>query len=233
MTVENGIEDDGAFRGLMSSLNLASTFLGYPSNFATLTYNQLLQAKNTIENQLSILFDLLSQKYSATMETPLLTPDGFPRSDIDVVSIRLIRTKIIRMRNDYRAVLQLLEAKLQEQLGTSVLQSQPVNRESSESTENVVLSSRYTIPYARVSEIAPDSPALRAGLREGDGIVLFGHVHAGNHARLLEITTCVQGHVDRQFAVIVVRNGTQQEVQLTPTNGWGGRGLLGCRVVPI
>lgn len=230
MTVENANESDGAFHGLMRSLNLdAELSQTYGTDFETLNYHQLSLAKHTIENQLSVLFDLLSNKYHANMQTPLLTPDGFPRSDIDVVSIRLIRTKVIRLRNDHRAVLQLLELQLVQQLGADRLQNENLTQEPREPAA----SSRYTIPYARASEIAPGSPALLAGLREGDEIVLFGHVHAGNHGRLLEITAVVQRNVDRKVAVTVVRNGNQQVVELTPTNNWGGRGLLGCRVVPI
>jgi 26S proteasome non-ATPase regulatory subunit 9 len=58
-----------------------------------------------------------------------------------------------------------------------------------------------------------------------------------NHERLRKVGEVVQRNLGRPILVKVVRGaGSQaQELQLrvTPRAGWGGRGTLGCHVVPI
>ena len=49
---------------------------------------------------------------------PLVTPDGFPRSDLDVVTIRLLRIRIIRLRNDDRKVIHLLDDRMAQEFAT-------------------------------------------------------------------------------------------------------------------
>ncbi len=46
------------------------------------------------------------------MDTPLLDPQGFPRADVDVVSVRQARVKIIELRNDYKLVMDRIGAAL-------------------------------------------------------------------------------------------------------------------------
>ena len=95
MTVDE-LDVSGSFQGLMRSLNLDSEqFKEYDDiDFESLNFIQLSHVKDEIENQLNILFDLLRHKYNADMDTPLVTPDGFPRSDLDVVTIRLLRIRL-------------------------------------------------------------------------------------------------------------------------------------------
>lgn len=46
------------------------------------------------------------------MSTPLVTPDGFPRSDIDVAQVMFTRTAIIRRRNDLKDLMKRLEKEM-------------------------------------------------------------------------------------------------------------------------
>lgn len=48
--------------------------------------------------------------------------------------------------------------------------------------------------FARVNTVAPNSPAERAGLREGDEIRAFGYVDKSNHDGLKRVAECVQGN---------------------------------------
>lgn len=85
------------------------------------------------------------------MDTSLITIDGFPRSDIDIVEIRTIRINIIKLRNDLKAVIGLLESKMGEQFGSLDQQALP-KFES--------LTAR--VPFAIVTEIFSDSPAYKS-----------------------------------------------------------------------
>lgn len=210
MTMDNTSE----FHGLMASLNLDITNYDIHQD---LNYSQLAIVKDNIESQLSQLFDVLTRKYHADMNTSLLTADGFPREDIDVVSIRLIRVNIIRLRNDHKYLLTLLEAKLIEQFQNA----------EPETVE-------YTIPFAVIDEVIANSPAEASGMHKGDKIVTFDKsIHAGNHNKLSAVVRRVQTNIDMPLKVEVIRNGSKVELELTPTNQWEGKGALGCKIVPI
>lgn len=97
---------------------------------------------------------------------------------------------------------------------------------------------RLDEPFARVNTVARRSPADTAGLQPGDLIRNFGYVNASNHDGLKKVAECVQGNEGRDVTVKVSRPGavpSQRELLLTlvPRSGWGGRGMLGCHVLPI
>ncbi|KAK7678149.1 hypothetical protein QCA50_018822 [Cerrena zonata] len=213
MTVDEGDIND-SFRGLMQSLNLdENQFKNYDIEFETLSFPQLSAVKSEMESQLD-------------MDTALLSGDGYPRNDIDVVSIRLIRVKVIRLRNDYKKVLELLEKKLVEQLG----------RSSTAQVENEIRvpETPPLIPFALVKEVAFESPAFNSGLEEGDKIILFDNdIHVRNHDKLASISRRVSNRIDQPIKVEILRNEQQQSLELTPTNNWNGRGVLGCRIIPL
>ena len=212
------------FTGLMRSLNLdEGEFKPYNTDFDNLPFQEVAEVKNEIETQLDLLATMLDQ-YNADMDTKLITSDGFPREDIDVVSIRLIRVKVIRLRNDHKQVLKALETKMIEEFATR----------KDDSVEKVVESPKFTIPFARVGQVVVNSPAHRAGLKEGDRIVLFDDdVHATNNANLTILASRVKNKVDRDIKVQLLRGIEEVELTLVPTNNWDGQGLLGCRLVPL
>ena len=138
------------------------------------------------------------------MNTSLTTFDGYPRNDIDVAQIRTTRARIIRLRNDYKSVMQLLEARLHDHFaagqtlengigardlsgggGGSLLDHAVV---SSNSQSRSVLD----VPFAKVDDVVANSPAAQAGLRSGDRIVKFGPANATNHERLQKVAQTVQ-----------------------------------------
>lgn len=83
-----------------------------------LSFEQLAKLKSQIDNDLSTLFAHLSS-LNADMNTSLLTLDNYPRSDIDVVAIRLTRSKIIHLQNDYKWISETLLNKMNEKLNSS------------------------------------------------------------------------------------------------------------------
>ncbi|KAK6201385.1 uncharacterized protein RJT21DRAFT_34925 [Scheffersomyces amazonensis] len=234
MTIDEGDLSDDSFRGLMRNLNLdESQFKDYDTNYSQLSLEKLSEIKQSIESQLSLLFDLLKHKYNADMDTKLLTSDGFPRSDIDVVSIRLIRVKIIRLRNDDKALLKVLDKKLIEHF-ENIRDVQATESSQTDTSTNTSSSLSYTVPFATIREIAPNGPANTAGLVEGDQIVLFDQsIHAANHNKLSNVVSSVRNGIGKSIEVQILRNNVPLTLHLKPTNNWGGQGLLGCRLVPL
>ncbi|EGV61392.1 putative 26S proteasome regulatory subunit [Yamadazyma tenuis] len=213
-----------SFEGLMSSLNLDSDKFTTYKVHDDLNYQQLSLIKKELENQLSALFDILATNFAAEMSTPLVTPDGFPRDDIDVVGIRLVRVRIIRLRNDHKRVLAMIESKLQDQF-------KAVDSSAIEQKTSTIQSS---VPFAVIEDVLENSPADRAGLQKRDRIVVFGgDIHAGNHNKLASVVARVQTSIDTPVDVRVLRAESVVELQLVPSNSWNGRGLLGCKIVPL
>ncbi|KAJ8107729.1 hypothetical protein ONZ43_g6641 [Nemania bipapillata] len=205
-----------------------------------LSFAELQQKKDNMEAELKALGGVLDS-HGVNMETPLLTRDGFPRADIDVAQIRTTRSRIIHLKNDYKELMSSIEKYLHEHFAS--LQSTddvasattPANRAT---MMGDTLPETLEVPFAKVNSVVANSPAESAGLKAGDEIRNFGYVNKNNHDGLKKVAECVQGNEGQRILVKVTRrgdSGTQQERQLylTPRRNWGGRGLLGCHIIPI
>lgn len=114
--------------------------------------------------------------------------------------------------------------------------------------------------FAKVNTVAGNSPAATAGLQPGDLIRNFGWVNGANHDGLKKVAECVQGNegvsanlfpglgrtgmsslTKRQQRAIIVKvsrlsaapSQREQSLTLVPRRDWGGRGLLGCHILPL
>lgn len=107
------------------------------------------------------------------MTSPLVDPEGFPRADIDVYTVRLARTAIVRLRNDHRAVVEEMGRVLQVvyavESGTSVT-SVPHDASSNSTVNGVGATPNGNVngisisqpALAKVNAVAPGSPAAEA-----------------------------------------------------------------------
>lgn len=199
----------------------------------------LISRKESLQAELDSQFSILKANNS-TLQTPLVDSQGFPRADIDVYAVRHARVRIIELRNDLRAVVDELAVALEKVYdpATGVLGSQ---RETIrvEDVEDDVPPSR---PFARVDGVAPASPAAQAGLKREDLILKFGTLTANAFAKdsrsLLPLATFVSTKENVTFDVLVQREVPDRPerqtltLKFTPRNGWGGKGMLGCHIVP-
>lgn len=242
MTREQYETSGSGFDGLMKSLNLdANQFGEINTNWDGHDLQTLQIIKQDIEAQLSTLFDILKTRLRADMDTQLVSSDGFPRSDVDVVGIRLVRVRIIRLRNDHRQVLRHLEQRMVEHFqrarqSNNLLETdtETITNDAMEEDENTTTARTYHIPFANVLEVAVNGPAHIAGLQEGDMIVLFDDIHAGNFRSLQELSIVVQRLLEQTVPVHVIgADSSRRTLTLRPRVNWGGRGALGCRIVPI
>lgn len=61
----------------------------------------------------------------------------------------------------------------------------------------------------------------------------FGTCYAHNNQKLARLAEVVQSSQGREIDVIVLRGEERVGIRLTPRSGWGGRGMLGCHLLPI
>lgn len=229
----------------------------------------LMSEKTKVEGQLDDLIMVL-ESHNATMETPLVMPDGFPRADIDVHQVRIVRSQIIRLRNDLKKIMDDLQVALIEhhskQAGnqtngdvnnsttstnnTSDNNSSTTNNEttivasyeqmtisesrtaSGSSSDNSNIEPTSNVVFAMVREVATGGPAEKSGLLTGDGIIQFGSIDASNHNNLRALAPILQVNENKKVAITVKRNEEILSLDLIPEKNWGGRGLLGCFIVP-
>lgn len=110
--------------------------------------------------------------------------------------------------------------------------------------------------FAKVNTVELRSPAQSAGLRAGDRIEKFGDADWLNNEKLSRVAQIVQQNegvgpryrrrafketniaLQRAIDVRVLRtelgstSWISRQLILIPKRGWGGRGLLGCHLVP-
>ncbi|EKM49487.1 uncharacterized protein PHACADRAFT_264995 [Phanerochaete carnosa HHB-10118-sp] len=159
------------------------------------------------------------------MQTPLVDADGFPRADIDVWEVRHARVRIIELRNDLRDVMDSIAKGLQGVYDPSLVAEK----------DHGVSDSPELHPFARVDGIAPGSPAATAGLLREDLILSFGNLTKSSFTSntLQPLATFVALQENREISVKVLRAADEiATLTFVPRTGWGGRGLLGCHIVP-
>lgn len=212
------------------------------------------------------------------MNTRLITPDGFPRADLDVAqsmcfpphfrnpsnqnTVRTTRARIIYLRNDYKALMNVIEKHIHEHFARLAEEGQTEDT-TANGLPRTAAAPAFTPapqpagpPFAKVNTVAAGSPADSAGLKVGDEIRNFGYVNHENNDGLRRVGQCVQGNegvrspampsllcawtncsAQQNILIKISRaeNGRRQELQLTltPRSGWGGRGLLGCHILPL
>ncbi|KAI9473843.1 MAG: hypothetical protein EXX96DRAFT_320661 [Benjaminiella poitrasii] len=195
---------------------------------------ELMASKDEIEQQLNELEQVLNGA-GIGMDEPLVDASGFPRAEIDVHQIRNTRSLIHRLRNDHRNVMSNIESILH-RIHDAKRNEPTITTNTTTTVDNhdPTPSNQSLVAFAIVNAVAPDSPAYTAGLRRNDRILKFGHVDATNHERLQALNTLVSQSENRAVSVAVMReDGNRFDFVVTPKSGWGGRGTLGCHILPL
>ncbi|KAL9086406.1 MAG: hypothetical protein Q9159_004182 [Coniocarpon cinnabarinum] len=179
---------------------------------------ELIAQKDNLEEELKALGSVLDS-HRVNMNTSLTTFDGYPRADIDVAQIRTTRARIIHLRNDHKDLMKGIEKGLEAHFASGKAHAPQTSAQQgvSENPSDVPMSTGNT--FAKVNSVELRSPAEQAGLRAGDRIEQFGDADWLNNERLSKVAQIVSQSEG-------VSRGT------IPYQGWGGRGLLGCHLVP-
>ncbi|PFH54067.1 hypothetical protein AMATHDRAFT_136532 [Amanita thiersii Skay4041] len=188
----------------------------------------LMEQKQSIESELEAQFSILKAN-NTDLHTPLVDREGFPRDDIDVWAVRNARVRIIELRNDLSAVMNSIGKALEGVFDPSL---EPSSARSGASGAGAGNDEADLTPFAKVNSVAPSSPASEAGLKPQDLIVKFGHLTSKASPSLQAVAEVVNENENRHIVIRILRSGQTQHLTLTPKGGWGGRGLLGCHIVP-
>jgi len=188
----------------------------------------LMARKDAIQTELDAQFSIL-QANQCKMNTPLIDAEGFPRADIDVWEVRHARVKIIMLRNDMEAVMNDIAKALEGVYEPSAPSEPGAAASAPEPASKPALQ-----PFARVDGIAPSSPASDAGLKREDLLLKFGALTADSFTSntLAPLAELVSSYENRPLAVTILRDTETMYLTFTPRKGWGGRGMLGCHLVP-
>ncbi|KAG5648417.1 hypothetical protein DXG03_004991 [Asterophora parasitica] len=184
----------------------------------------LIDKKSNIEAQIEGQISILKANANSTLQTPLVDADGFPRADIDVYAVRGARVRIIELRNDLKAVTEEIAKALE-----------AIYDPADAAPEATVSGTSYEQrPFAKINGVAPGSPAADAGLQREDLVVKFGSLthQAFSSSSLMPLADFVAANENQRIAIKVLRAEKPLFLNLTPRAGWGGRGTLGCHLVP-
>ena len=89
--------------------------------------------------------------------------------------------------------------------------------------------------FLKVEQVVEGSPAYRGGLRNHDLILRMGTVTATNFSgNLSTISNLLSGYQGQVIGLEVSREECDRPIRLSLTPQlWSGRGLLGCKMVPL
>ena len=201
--------------------------------FEELTAPELMSKKNEIEEEIRDLLQGLEEQGGVGMEGSLFDSEKFPRNDIDLYAVRSSRQKVIRLRNDHKAVMKEIENKLHQlhaEFKSNMLSQSDTQTTTMNSNQNSEILLEKT--FARISMVAHGSPAEQAELKNGDLVLDFGSVNISNFTDMSDIGKVVQHSEGARVSVRVMRGSDRVGLSLQPKR-WSGRGLLGCMVNPI
>jgi 26S proteasome non-ATPase regulatory subunit 9 len=117
--------------------------------------------------------------------------------------VRTTRSRIIHLKNDYKALMNVIEKHIHEhfakQAELAAAEGSTTNGTTPMDTD-IPTSSSFRAPqasgppFAKVNSVVDGSPADSAGLKSGDEIRNFGYVNHANHDGLKRVGECVQGN---------------------------------------
>lgn len=190
---------------------------------------EMIKKKEDIESELRELGDVLAT-HKTNMVDELVDIEGFPRSDVDVLTIRKTRVRIIYLQNDLKKLMIDIENELHRIHAEVREEKEKNNSNTALSTTTDSINDRQA-PFLRVELVDEGSPAAKAGLVVNDLITQFGSINLTNFEGLQTISSVVRHSKGEEMLVALKRSNEEKTLKLTP-NTWSGKGLLGCSVVP-
>lgn len=196
-----------------------------------------------LEKDITDITDYLCQDGWPGVDKPLIDEQGFPLNNLNLYEIREARNKLIRMQNDHKNLMLEIEKEMQEYFELEKSKNQEIREKKKyfkeEDThliqvfeDELETNKRLEIPFCYIQAVLENSPAQKAGFKEGDGIIYFGNVSGKTQNPLEKISVLVKSKINSEINVDIIR-GNEKDVlklKLNPSN-WEGNGLLGCKLV--
>lgn len=207
---------------------------------------KLMDERTNTETEMDVIIQRLCQPGGPGLSGNLVDSEGFPRTDIDIPTVRADRRRLAELRNDHKIITEKIDQNIQvlhsarlastPSVKDSGVQGSAVNIGSSSFPGNYSVTSAtsaamdidvvFSRPFAVIDEITEASPAAEDGLQLGDQVVRFGNVQSGENL-LQRLAAEAQSNQGCAVTMTVLRQGAMTNVQVTP-RVWQGRGLLGC-----
>jgi len=117
---------------------------------------KLVNQREELEKQISFLQEEHRQAFSTTTSTSinLVEEDGFPRSDVDIHAIRIIRNKLAKLQKDHLELMKQIESLVFSAKSISKLFKSSISTSSSLTTSTLSNQSDIVIPY-NISSVSP------------------------------------------------------------------------------
>eukprot|EP01038_Epipyxis_sp_PR26KG_P004253 gene4253-6032_t len=172
-----------------------------------------------------------------SQDAPLIDDEGFPRGDIDIYDVINKRRRLKEISNDHKALMKRIEAVVAElfQSQSNINMNSAIIQQTINSSLPQIVSTSQPISkriIAKIDEILEGSPAYSAGLKNGDELYSFGHIDNLEGNMLQQIPKLVGDSVGKPIPLSIRRDGEAMQIDIIPCT-WSGRGLLGCRLLPI
>jgi len=215
---------------------------------------KLDEERRNIELEVAQLNEILNTDIGVGVHEPLIDSENYPRSDIDVHLARISRHRVACLQTDHSQIMAQIQHKLHQLhsltrdrsalsgseddtiLGDSeISEDGQVNENSAESDPKPFIPPPPPEPFLRVEQVIEGSPAYKGGLRNHDLILRFGSVTKENfNDNLAMISNMLSGYQGSIIGLEISREECERplKISLTP-HIWSGRGLLGCRMVPL
>lgn len=190
---------------------------------------RLLDKRKDIETELRHQRDILEANH-VTMSTNVLDAEGFPRSDLDIPTIRAAKSQIRCLLHDR----ELINAKLEALLPSALRHGVTLDT----SSFSLPKTDHHIPPphQLAIRSVQRNSPAATAGLEAGDLLVSWDDLRPLSAMHLSQLPSRVKEGVPIILEVNrTLTNGVTMSLKLTliPSSQWDGRGLLGCHIVPV
>ncbi|XP_057767831.1 uncharacterized protein LOC130988089 isoform X2 [Salvia miltiorrhiza] len=202
---------------------------------------KLMEKRSGIEEEMNVIIERLCQPGGPGLSGNLVDFEGFPRTDIDIPTVRADRHRLAELRNDHKDITEKMSQNIQllhsakHTTTTASVKDSGSDAGMSSSLGNYVaidassaMDADFNIsrPFAVVDEITELSPAAEDGLQLGDQILKFGDVERGENL-LQRLAAEAQQKQGEAVPLVVTRQGSLVNLTVTPRT-WSGRGLLGC-----
>ncbi|VDK77611.1 unnamed protein product [Onchocerca ochengi] len=192
---------------------------------------KLIAERDEIDRRIAKEEEVLKMN-NIDMQKSLVDAEGFPITNVDVYSVRRARCAIICAQNDRKKLTSEIEKAmltLHQQKRNCIT---TCSENATAANDIPVVHRTSNAAFARIAKVMDASPAFRAGLKDGDQLIQFGPLHAGNFTDIKELRIIVQNSMDKPIRVTLLRNDRPIRLELVPSV-WSGKGTLGCSVLPV
>uniref|UniRef100_A0A182X814 26S proteasome non-ATPase regulatory subunit 9 n=1 Tax=Anopheles quadriannulatus TaxID=34691 RepID=A0A182X814_ANOQN len=190
----------------------------------------LMERKKELEAQIEQQGLILSANRIG-MHEPLVDGEGYPLSNVDVLSVRKARHTIICLQNDRKKIMQQIEKGIAQVFEAE--QSAPANGQQQQQHHHQNLpnepmevdgdrtASSAPEPFAVVESVVPGQLADRMGIAVGDQIVQVGTVTARNFKTMNQVQSVIANMQGRKLHLVVRKatSGQVATIELDLTSG--------------